>query len=164
MLFSVALSCCLEVCTSSAIAQSSTSAKLSGSVTDPSGAIVPHAKITAINTGTGLAVTIQSDGAGNYAFNSLPPGQYTLSTTLDGFAPLTETGIVLTVGQSATLNLPLKLGGSQDAITVNGGAELINTTTAELSQVVDEALLKTFRLTDAIRALWSSSPLASPTN
>jgi outer membrane receptor protein involved in Fe transport len=138
----LAFLCCLVVCSGSAVAQSSTSAKLSGSVTDPAGAVVPHAKVTATNTGTALAVTVQSDGAGNYAFNSLPPGQYTLSITLAGFAPLTETGIVLTVGQSATLNLPLKLGGSQDAVTVTGGADLINTTTAELSQVVDEATIK----------------------
>jgi hypothetical protein len=141
-LLCIALFCCFAAWMPSAAGQSSTSAKLSGSITDPAGAIVPHAQVTATNTGTGLSVTGQSDGAGNYAFNSLPPGQYTLSVTLAGFAPLTETGVVLTVGQSATLNLPLKLGGSQDAVTVTGGAELINTTTAELSQVVDEATIK----------------------
>ncbi len=141
-LLSVAFLWCVAACTTMAIAQSSTSAKLSGSVTDPSGAIIPNAQITATNGGTGLAIVVKSDKTGSYAFNSLPPGTYTLSVTLTGFAPLTETDVMLTVGQSATLNLPLKLGGSQDAVTVDGSAEIINTTTAELSQIVDEATIK----------------------
>ena len=141
-LVAATLICCVAVCTLSAPAQSSTSAHLSGSVTDPSGAVIPQAHITATNVGTNLAVTVDSDKSGNYAFNSLPVGQYELSVTRDGFAPLHETGISLTVGQSATLNLPMKPGGAQDIVTVEGGAELINTTTAELSQVVDEATIK----------------------
>ncbi|MEO8737036.1 MAG: hypothetical protein ABI380_10900, partial [Edaphobacter sp.] len=56
--------------------------------------------------------------------------------------PVHETGISLTVGQSASLNLLLTPGGAQDAVTVTGGAELINTTTAELSQVIEEATIK----------------------
>ena len=130
------------VCPGSVLAQSSTSARLSGSVTDPSGAAIPQAHITATNTGTNLSLTVDSDKAGNYAFNSLPVGQYELSATRDGFSPIHETGISLTVGQSATLNLPLKLGGAQDVVTVDGGADLINTTSAELSQIVDEATIK----------------------
>jgi hypothetical protein len=125
-----------------ALAQSSTSARLTGEVTDPSGAAIPNASITAVNTATNYSVTVTSDAAGNYAFNSLPVGPYKVTTTLAGFAPLVETGIVLTVAQSATLNLPMKLGNAQDTVTVTGGAEIINTTTAELSQVVDEATIK----------------------
>ena len=134
--------CSLGVCAPFASAQSSTSARLSGAVTDPSGAALPQAHVTATNTGTNLVVTVDSDKTGDYAFNSLPAGQYELSATRDGFAPVHETGISLTVGQSATLNLSLKLGGAQDVVTVDGGAELINTTTAELSQIVDEATIK----------------------
>jgi outer membrane receptor protein involved in Fe transport len=130
------------LCGSPGLAQSSTSARLTGEVTDPSGAAIPNAGITAVNTATNYSVTVTSDGAGNYAFNSLPVGPYKVTTTLAGFAPLVETGIVLTVAQSATLNLPMKLGNAQDTVTVTGGAEIINTTTAELSQVVDEATIK----------------------
>lgn len=122
--------------------QSSTSARLSGTVTDPSGAAVPNTKITAHNVGTNLELTVESGNAGSYAFNSLPVGNYTVTTVRDGFAPLMETGVELTVGQSATLNLQLKLGGSQDAVTVTGGTDLINTTTADLSQVIGESAIK----------------------
>jgi hypothetical protein len=130
------------LCGAPGLAQSSTSARLTGEVTDPSGAAIPNASITAVNTATNYSVTVESDAAGNYAFNSLPVGPYKVTTTLTGFAPLVETGIELTVGQSATLNLPMKVGNSQDTVTVTGGTELVNTTSAELSQVVDEATIK----------------------
>ncbi len=136
------LACSMGVGVSSSFAQSSTSARLSGSVTDPSGAALPQAHVTATNTSTNLAVTVDSDKVGNYAFNSLLPGQYSLTVTRDGFATLQETGISLTVGQSATVNLPLTIGGTQNEVTVEGGESLINTTTAELGQVVDETTIK----------------------
>ena len=122
--------------------QSATSARLSGSVTDPSGAVVPGVKVTAQNLATDLTVTVESDSAGDYAFNSLPVGHYKITALSAGFSLLVTTGVELTVGQSATLNLALKPGGASDTVTVTGGAELINTTTAELSQVVDEATIK----------------------
>jgi hypothetical protein len=123
-------------------AQSSTSARLSGAVTDPTGSVIANAKITALNLGTNLQLTVESGNSGNYAFNSLPVGHYTITATRDGFASLTDTGVELTVGQSATLNLQMKLGGAQDAVTVTGGTDLINTTSAELSQVIGEAAIK----------------------
>jgi hypothetical protein len=129
-------------CSTVAYSQSSTSARLAGSITDSSAAIVPNVKVTVQNLGTNLTETVQSDSSGNYAFNSLPVGQYKLTATSDGFAPVVETGIDLTVGQSATLNLSLKVGGAQDTVTVTGGADLINTTTAEISQVIEETAIK----------------------
>jgi hypothetical protein len=80
-------------------AQSSTSARLSGSVKDPTGSVIPNAKITAFNVGTNLQITVESGTSGNYAFNSLPVGHYTITANRDGFASLTETGVELTVGQ-----------------------------------------------------------------
>ena len=124
------------------LSQTSTSARLTGSVTDQGGAAVPDVKVTLENTGTGLSQTVETDSTGIYALNSLPPGQYTITATRDGFASLTETGIGLTVAQSATINLTLKAGGTQESVTVSGSAELINTTTAELSQVIGEEAIK----------------------
>ncbi len=124
------------------MAQSTTSARLTGTVTDPSGAAVPGTKVTALNMGTTLAVTVESDSRGNYAFNSLPVGNYQVTTEHTGFAPLVETGVTLGVSQNVTLNLPIKLGGSSDSVTVEGGADLINTTTAELGQTIDESTIK----------------------
>jgi len=122
--------------------QSSTSARLTGSVTDPSGAALDHIKITAHDLETNLDVVVESDSAGNYAFNSLPVGKYKVTAEGNGFAPLIETGVELTVGQTATLNLSLKLGGSQETVTVAGGADLINTTSAEIGQTIGEETIK----------------------
>ena len=124
------------------LAQSSTSARLTGAVTDATGAAVPGVQITALDPATNLSVTVTSDAAGSYSFNSLPVGSYTVTTSMAGFAPLVEKGIELAVDKSVTLNLPLKAGGASDTVTVTGGAELINTTTAEIGQVVDEATVK----------------------
>ncbi|MDW5265845.1 MULTISPECIES: TonB-dependent receptor [Acidobacteriaceae] len=120
----------------------STSAQLTGKITDSSGAVVPHARVTAKNTGTNLTKTSESDDVGVYSLVSLPPGEYSLTTEAQGFATRIQTGIVLTVAQSATLDIALQIGGTQDTITVNGGAELINTTTAEISQVIGEDSIK----------------------
>ncbi len=137
-----ALICTALVCAPHAHSQSSTSARLSGSVADTSGAVVAKATVVAQNSGTGLSLTVLSDAAGNYAFNSLPVGVYTITASGPGFAPLVETDVQLTVAQSATLNLVLKVGGAQDTVTVTGGAELINTTTADLGQTINEETVK----------------------
>jgi hypothetical protein len=68
-------------------------------------------ELTALNTSTHLPVVVKSNRAGEYTSNSLPVGEYKVSTVSTGFAPLIETGVPLNVGQSATLNLPLTLGG-----------------------------------------------------
>jgi hypothetical protein len=124
------------------LAQSTTSARLTGSVTDQTGAVVPDALVVALNIDTSLSLTATSDSAGTYAFNSIPAGNYKVTATAAGFETLVETGVNLTVGQSATLNLPLKTGGASDTVTVEGGAELINTTSADLGQVVDETTIQ----------------------
>ena len=138
----LALTVAALICGPLGVSQSSTSARLSGSVTDTSGAMVPGAQVTAQNTGTNLETAVESDETGNYAFNSLPPGQYKVTAGHSGFETLVNTGVSLTVGQNATLNLSLKPGGQQDTVTVTGGAELINTTSAELGQIVDENTVK----------------------
>jgi hypothetical protein len=138
----VALICAALLYALPGLSQSSTSARLGGAVADASGAVVPKVKVMAQNAGTGLSETVQSDAAGNYAFNSLPVGVYTVTASGTGFAPLVETGVELTVGQAATLNLVLSVGGTQDTVTVTGGAELINTTTADLGQTINEETVK----------------------
>jgi Carboxypeptidase regulatory-like domain len=113
-----------------------TNARLSGAVTDASRAVVPGAKITAKNTGTGLTLSTTSDSSGAYEFPLLPPGSYTVTTDAQGFSTLVRTGIVLTVSQPATLNLVMQPGTVSQTVTVVGDAEQLNTTTAEIGQVM----------------------------
>jgi Carboxypeptidase regulatory-like domain len=116
----------------------STAARLTGKITDASGAIVPQAQVTAKNTGTNSTQTVESDSAGQYSFAALPPGQYSLTAAAAGFATKIQTGIVLNVAQSATLDVALQVGATQETVTVSGGADLINTTTSELGQVISQ--------------------------
>jgi Carboxypeptidase regulatory-like domain/Glycosyl hydrolases family 43 len=98
---------------SSLNAQSSGNAGIQGQVVDPTGAPIPHAKITATNTDTQVKTTGESDGVGAYSLSPLQPGNYTVVTTAKGFALLVQD---VTVKSGATLSLQLKLmvglGGS----------------------------------------------------
>ena len=119
-----------------------TNARLSGSIKDVSGAVVPGVRLTIQNKGTNLSQAVESTEDGTYSFKALPTGTYTLTAVRAGFATDIEENVVLTVGQSATLDINLKAGGSEDTVTVTGGTALINTTTAEISQVIGESAIK----------------------
>ena len=119
-----------------------TGARLTGSVADSTGAAIRNAHITATNVGTNLTLRADSDGAGNYFLPSLPPGEYTLTAEADGFQRRVQNGIALTVGQNATLNIVLHPGSATQTVTITGGAEIINATTAEISQAIGETSIK----------------------
>ena len=123
-----------------------TSATLYGSVFNSTGTALPGVTITARNTTTNLSRMVQSGPGGNYRFNALPPGPYTLTLSLTGFTRLVENGVKLTVGQFAALNLRLQPGSAQDTVTVNIGAKLTDTANAELSQVIGEDVIKNLPL------------------
>ena len=126
------------VCASIAYGQAS-SASLNGLVTDSSSAAVSGAKISVRNLDTNLTQEVTSDEQGHYQISQLPPGRYTLTLTTPGFQTYVQAGIILTVGQDATLNtITLKPGGVQETINVTANAELLNTTSAEISTMVNQ--------------------------
>jgi hypothetical protein len=118
-----------------ALAQQIT-ATLSGIVTDPSGGVIPAAHIIATNTGTNASFTVDSSASGEYRINLLPVGTYTLKVTASGFKTFQQTGVVLDLGQSATANVALSIGGTDEIIDVTTGVPLINTTTSEVGATV----------------------------
>lgn len=118
-----------------------TSASLTGQITDATGAAVTGATVTAKNTGTNLAQTSTSNAEGVYTIAPLPPGNYTLTVEAKGFARYLQKGIVLGVDISATQDVSLKTGSTTETIEVTAGAELVNTTTAELGTTVNEAAI-----------------------
>src|SRR5258708_21523935 len=86
------------------------SASLSGLITDPTGAAVSAASVSAKNVDTGLSRTVPTDQSGRYRFFALPVGPYGVRVTKDGFAEGIRSGIRLVVGQDATVDLGLRVG------------------------------------------------------
>ena len=126
--------------TASACAQ--VSASLSGTVTDQSGGLVSAAAVTAKNTDTGAVRSTVSDHAGHYQLSSLPVGHYEVRGAKPGFTKEDHTGIQLVVGQSATVDMTLKVGESSQQVTVKGDAAMVSVTTAGISGLVGEHQIK----------------------
>jgi Carboxypeptidase regulatory-like domain/TonB dependent receptor len=117
-------------------AQGIENAQLNGTVTDPSGGVVVGAGIVARNTATDAAYTATSNGSGFYAIANMRPGTYELKVSSSGFANFTEKGIVLTVGQVATVNVGLQVAAKGETVIVTSEAPIIEPTRSEVSQVV----------------------------
>src|SRR5689334_3981837 len=83
---------------------------LSGSILDPSGAVIPGAKVTIRNISTGVVTQVLTNQNGIYNANNLLPGDYQVNVVATGFAPQQRTGLTLTVGEKQLLNMQLKVG------------------------------------------------------
>jgi hypothetical protein len=117
------------LCVTAAFAQFDTGT-ITGSVTDPSGAVVANAKITVTNTGTGVEKTYNSDTSGNFVASALPFGNYVVSATSAGFAPAKSTSLALTVGAIVNVKLALNVTASDQTIEVTGTAATVDTTSS----------------------------------
>jgi hypothetical protein len=115
-----------------------TTAVLNGTITDASGAVVPEARVTVRNMDTNFELTFTTGSAGTYVFPRLPVGRYALRVEKPGFAPYAQEGITLTVSQTATQDVSLKVGGTTSQVTVSAEAGLVTTTTAQVGQLIDD--------------------------
>src|SRR5580704_15197564 len=118
-----------------------TTAELSGNVTDPTGAAVAKAKITAANTETGQSKDAITDDSGAYLITQLPPGVYNLSVEANGFRKTVQNGVRLEVSQRAELNFKLQLGQVSETVEVQGAAPLLESQSSTLGNVVSERLV-----------------------
>jgi hypothetical protein len=122
------------------LAQTSTGS-ISGTVLDEQQAAVPNATVTVRNIDTGLARTSQTNDEGRFNFVNLSTGAYELTAEAASFSKYVQTGITLLVNQNAVVDVPLKIGGVQETVTVTENASLLNTTTAEVSTRFDSKRL-----------------------
>ena len=112
-------------------------ASIAGTVKDSSGSVLPGVTVTSTQTATGLTRTTVSDSAGGYTISNLPVGPYKLEFMLQGFRTSVQTGIVLQVGGSPTINAALELGNVEESVTVEGESPLIETRSVGIGMVVD---------------------------
>jgi len=126
----------LVLATATAWAQLAT-AELNGRVTDSSGAVLPGVTVTVTQTATGLVRTAVTDETGAYLLSNLPTGPYRLEVALQGFRTYVQTGIVLQVGATPTINAALELGSVEETVTVEAAAPIVDVRSAGISNVVE---------------------------
>jgi hypothetical protein len=109
---------------------------VNGLITDPSGAAVPAAKVTALNHATGLAQTTITTGAGLYTFVSLAPGSYEITATANGFETIARDHIAVSVDQVSEVNIALRVGSTSEIVTVTGSSDLVDTNNSTVGQLI----------------------------
>jgi hypothetical protein len=113
-------------------------AELNGRVTDESGGVLPGVSVTATQTDTGFTRTVTTGGDGNYVITSLQTGPYRLEMSLSGFRTYVQTGIVLQVGATPTVNASLGVGSLEETVSVEAAAPLVDVRSAGVSEVVEQ--------------------------
>src|SRR5438105_6143110 len=122
---------------SAGVAWAQGTAQLSGTVRDESGGVLPGVSVTVTQTNTGLVRNTVSDETGGYLLTNLPTGPYRLEVALQGFKTYVQTGIVLQVGGTPTVNAVLGVGSLEETVTVEAAAPLVDVRSAGISTVVD---------------------------
>src|SRR5687767_8492536 len=125
----------LVLTSGAALAQST--GELAGRVTDESGAVLPGVTVTATQTDTGFSRTVVTDGEGAWVMPNMPTGPYRLEVSLQGFRTYVQTGIVLQVGQTPTLNAELAVGNLEETVSVEAAAPIVDVRSAGISDVVE---------------------------
>jgi hypothetical protein len=127
------------------VAQTGTS-NISGTVKDIGGAVVPGATVTAKNDATGVTNTQTTTESGLFSFASLPVGSYTITIEKQGFKTLQKTNNTLQVGEPLTVDGSLEVGSVSETVTVQSGAEQLQTANATIGNVVEQKAIEALPL------------------
>jgi hypothetical protein len=123
-----------------AVAQETTGG-IQGTVKDPSGAVVPHARVVVSGSSLVGSKEVETDGSGYYRFANLPPGSYTITVTATGFKTFKREGLILEVGHLPTIDTVLEVGSTALTVEVTSGAPVIDTTTTQnQTNVTDDVI------------------------
>jgi len=109
---------------------------ISGTVSDPNGAIVTGAQVTLLNKATGVTQHTITNGAGLYTFISLNPGVYQVTATQTGFAPVAQDKVTVNVDQVTQVNITLKVGAATESVTVTQTAELVEPSNSTVGTLI----------------------------
>src|SRR5215210_8230776 len=118
-------------------AQSTVTGGIGGKVTDPQGASIANATVTATNTGTNQESTVTAEDDGGFRIGNLQPGTYNVKVSASGFADFTQE-LVVEVGRVTTLTVPLGIAGATATVEVSADAPVINTTAPDVSTNINQ--------------------------
>ena len=128
---------CVLILSLHSLAQTST-ATLTGTVRDSSGAVLPGVTVTATNTLRNTSQSTISNETGNYVIPALNPGTYSVAAELTGFKKFLQEGLVLQVNQVARIDITLEVGALAETVQVNAAAALLETDTSSRGSVIDQ--------------------------
>src|ERR1051326_7703 len=106
---------------------------ITGTVSDPAGAVVAGAAIEAKHVETGALYSTQSTATGNYTLSQLPAGSYEISVAVPGFKKYIRQGLTVEVAQTLRIDVGLEVGSAAESVTVTEAAALLKTESGELS-------------------------------
>jgi hypothetical protein len=132
---------CLSLGLAGAVWGQTFSGTLTGVVTDPSGAVIPGAKVTLTDVGKNIDHTATSDAEGRYVLRALSPSTYRLKVEASGFTTYVQDNIVLAVNQSSSIEVQLKVGTASEVIEVTSGAPLLSTQDAATGQEIQRSFI-----------------------
>jgi hypothetical protein len=138
---------------------------VSGTITDPSGAIVPGAKVTLLNPATGVALHTATTAAGLYTFISLNPGAYQLTASQSGFTTAQRDNVTITVDQTTIVDIVLKVGSISTVVKVNEETNLIEPSNSTVGQLISADTIDRVPLLNRdVYDLTQLSPGVTPAN
>ncbi len=138
-------------------------ATVTGSITDPSGAVVPGANVSIIKTDSGLKRSTVTNADGLYVLPSIPPGKYEMHVDKVGFQSLVRDNITLNVATTARINVELQVGDTRQSVTVTGGNDMVQSTPS-VGTVVDREFVGNLPLNGrSFQALIMLAPGVVPT-
>src|SRR5260370_3070060 len=119
-----------------------TTASITGTVTDASGAAVPGATVTAMQMSTNDVHTSASSDSGFYIVPQLPPAKYRVTVEKGGFNRFEQTDITLVINQTAQINAQLRVGSAQEVVTITSARPIIQTDTSSVGLVIDSQTIQ----------------------
>jgi hypothetical protein len=141
--YSVVLAACLLLASPVAHAQGvGASGSVSGTVTDPTGAVVPKGTVTAEDVSRGIRLTAAVDNNGQYRFTNLPPGTYDLTTQILGFQSQVQKGVTITVGQVANLDFHLQVATTSSVVEVSAAPPVVETERGSQSNTITQQYIE----------------------
>jgi len=156
LLFSAVVFTCL---TTHLMAQNAGSATITGTVTDPAGAVVPAASVVVHNTDTAADRSLVTNEAGIYNATFLQPGHYDINVSKQGFTKVDRKGILLEVGRTLTLDFALTVQSGADTVTVTAETPVVDTEKTEVSQEVGQSLVENLPI---VGRRWDNFVLLTP--
>ena len=135
---------------------------ITGTISDPAGALVANAAIEAKQFEKGTVYQTQSTSTGNYTIAQLPVGTYEITATVPGFKKYTRSGLTVQVAQTLRIDIPLEVGSASETVTVTEAATLLKTETGELSHNVTTESVNNLPIMGIGSAVAGSSAIRNP--